>query len=123
MKMFDSRHFFSARSNLRVWAIILFSAFCAYLASICSPIHDYAEMDPRGSSLVAQAMIEHRTMRVDGYKLPASSWLFQVKNGHTYSTYPLGTSLLVLPVVAMALSQGGDMQIDKTDLELQKQVG
>ena len=80
-------------------------------------------MDPRTSTLVAQSLIEHRTIRVDGYKLPAAPWLFEVRNGHTYSIYPLGTPLLVLPFVGAALSQGRDMQDDKVDFRLQKQVG
>jgi hypothetical protein len=118
----DAKKLFSNRAGMFACAILLFSAFCAYQISVCSPITAYAGMDPRGSTLVAQSLIEHGTIRVDGYKLPAAPWLFEVKNGHTYGTYPLGTPLLVLPFVAMALSQGSDMQIDNVDFGLQKQV-
>src|SRR3984893_13820375 len=118
----DAKKLFSNRAGMFAGAILLFSAFCAYQISVCSPITAYAGMDPRGSTLVAQSLIEHGTIRVDGYKLPAAPWLFEVKNGHTYGTYPLGTPLLVLPFVAMALSQGSDIQIDNVDFGLQKQV-
>src|ERR1700730_4438745 len=115
----DIQKLFSIRAELLACAILMFSAFYAYQISARSPITAYAGMDPRGSTLVAQSLIEHGTIRVDGYKLPAAPWLFEVKNGHTYGTYPLGTPLLVLPFVAMALSQGSDMQIDNVDFGLQ----
>src|SRR6202030_4795023 len=98
------------------------SGFCAYQISIHSPITAYAEMDPRANSLVAQSLIQRGTIRADGFKLPAAPWLFEVRNGHTYSIYPLGTPLLLLPFVAIALSGGRDMQIDEFDFRLQKQV-
>ena len=109
-------------AQLVAYVFLLFSAICAFMVSFCSPIFAYAELDPRGSSLVAQSLIQHGTLRVDGYKLPAAFWLFEVKNGHTYSTYPLGTPVFLLPFVAVALKNGADMQIDRSDLLLQKQV-
>ncbi|MBV9673202.1 MAG: hypothetical protein JO076_10320 [Verrucomicrobia bacterium] len=104
------------------YLILAISALCSFAVSYSSPIFSYAEMDPRGSTLVAQAIVQHRTMRLDGYKLPSAPWLFEMKNGHVYSIYPLGTPLLVLPFVAIALNQGKDMQIDKVELTVQKQV-
>jgi hypothetical protein len=123
MTAFDVHKLVSSRTAVFSYAILLFSGFCAYKISIHSPITAYAGMDPRGSSLVAQSLIERGTIRVDGFKLPAAQWLFEVRNGHTYSTYPLGTPLLLLPFVAFALSGGGDMQVDKVDFRLQKEVG
>jgi hypothetical protein len=107
------------------WAaavILLIAALLACLISICAPIRIYTGMDPRGSSLVAQALIQKHTPRVDGYRLPPSQWLFEQIHGHTYSTYPLGTPILIIPVVAAVLPFGGDMQNDKDDLILQKGI-
>jgi hypothetical protein len=101
--------------------VILFvAALCACVTSLCSPIRIYAGMDPRGSSLVAQALIQRHTIRVDNYKLPESRWLFEKINGHVYSTYPLGTPLFLVPGVAIALAFGADMENDKADYILQK---
>jgi hypothetical protein len=122
MTILSLRRAFSDRARLVSLAILVFSAYCAYEISLNSPINAYAAMDPRTNTLVAQALIQHGTIRVDGYKLPAASWLFEVRNGHTYSIYPLGTPLFALPFVAIALSQGSDMQIDELDFRLQKQV-
>src|SRR5438105_14128624 len=96
IRNFDVRKIFSNRAELFASAILLVFACCAYQISVHSPITAYAAMDPRGSTLVAQSLLEHGTIRVDGYKLPAAPWLFQIKNGHTYSNYPLGTPLFVL---------------------------
>jgi hypothetical protein len=122
MTLFDTRKIFPSRTGLLSSTILLLAGFCAYQISISSPIYAYAKMDPRGSSLVAQSLIEHGTIRVDGFKLSAP-WLFEVRNGHTYSIYPLGTPLLLLPFVAIALSEGKDMQNDQDDFRLQKQIG
>src|ERR1700744_5011617 len=111
------------RATLFSYGILLSCAILAYQIGTGSSLTAYANMDPRGSTLVAQSLLQHGTVRVDGYRLPQAPWLFQNKNGHVYSTYPLGTPLLILPFVAIALSNGQDMQNDKADFQLQKQIG
>jgi hypothetical protein len=122
MSIFDFKKFLSNRTRLVAYGILMLCSYCVYQISFWSPIYAYAKMDPRGSSLVAQSIIEHGTIRVDGYRLPAAPWLFEVKNRHTYSTYPLGTPIFILPFVANALRHGHDMQSDKTDFRLQKRL-
>src|SRR5262249_19470979 len=78
------RNLIPKNTTILAFGILLISAFCAQQVSFWSPIFSYAEMDPRGSTLVAQSLIERGTLNVDGYKLPAAPWLFEVKNGRTY---------------------------------------
>jgi len=78
----------------------------------------YSIGDPFGTLLLSQALIEHGSIRLDPYadKIPAG-YQFQQKNGHTYYYFPLGTSIMVMPMAAIALAAGKNMLDDNRRLQ------
>jgi hypothetical protein len=114
---FDNR-----REQILAYLFLAGICFLAYTLIRFSPSYPYENLDARGSSLVAQAILQHQTIRVDGYKLPPQTWLFENRNGHWYTTYPFGTPLFMLPFVARELAQGHDMQQTKDDNKLQRRL-
>jgi len=68
--------------------------------------------DPRATLLVSQALLQHGTIKLDHYGsevLNQYGYVIAQKNGHAYYYFPLGTSLLSVPVVAVANGLGFDM--------------
>lgn len=73
----------------------------------------YTRSDPSGSLLVAQTIIQDGTVKVDVCEAADPRrpfhWQFAQHNGHCYYQFPLGTSLLATPFVAIANLWGMDM--------------
>ena len=94
-----------------------------------SPISEYTTLDPKGSNLTAQAILQHRTIRLDSYAIgqfaegrPELGWQYHVIKGHTYYAYPLGTPLFSTPFVLLGLLNGKDMQTQSDDTGMQKAI-
>ena len=96
-------------------ALLLLAAL-AFGMTYLSPI-TYAISDPHLSLLVSQAILEEGTIKLDAYReraeppldsYPPSGPLARYDD-HLYYYFPLGPSLLALPVVATARGAGLDM--------------
>lgn len=82
--------------------------------------------DPFGTLLVSEALLQHGTIRLDGLDLPdletRLGYRGFVRNGHTYYVYPLGTSLVATPFVAVARRLGVDLRRHEAEVRLQHQL-
>lgn len=107
------------RQRMALWstalAIIIFSI--AYFSPNSSTMSD-----SRYSLLVSQALIRHRTIRLDIYydQLKTSfsedhDYRLGEINGHIYYMYPLGSSFLSVPFVGLLNWLGYDMLIPSTE--------
>jgi len=89
------------------WLLVLVSA----LIFACCKFNrnHYSIGDSFGSLLVSQALLEHASIKLDPYKarIPAG-YQFHEKNGHIYYYFPLGTSIMAAPMIAIALATGND---------------
>ena len=84
---------------------VLAICVAAFLLTYLAPV-DATFSDPALTLLTAQAIVEHGTVRLDGY-VADPRWdfgpLLPEENGHFYDYFPLGTSLLAAPAVWLAL--------------------
>ncbi len=102
------------------YVILLGAGVLATLVSVFSPVsYAYKGLDPSATTLTAQAIIQRRSLRLDGYTLPSAEWVVTRQNGHTYNKYPIGPPLFAIPFVAIALLQGKDMQAPAEDYAVQ----
>lgn len=68
--------------------------------------------DPRGTLLVSEALIQHGTIKVDAYGVDLLSrygYVFYEKNDHFYYYFPIGTSIISAPFVAVINAFGIDV--------------
>lgn len=79
----------------------------------------YTEADTRATLLVAEQIVDNGTITLDAYPRDELGpyYNFQDKNGHVYDFFPVGTSLLAVPAVALAKWAGID--VVETDANLQ----
>ncbi len=108
--------------RLTAYVILLLCLAGAWAVSHFATIYAYTQLDPRGSTLTSEALLQHHTLRLDGYRPLKGYWQYQVKNGHTYYRYPFGTLIFSTPFIGFALSQGRDMQVDRDDLRAQRDI-
>ncbi len=91
------------------WLVTL--CFVAFLLTYLADV-DASLSDPWGTLLTSQAILEHGTIRLDAYAADAR-WSYEpvlpAAGGHVYNYFPLGTSLVALPAVALARLRGEDM--------------
>ena len=97
---------------LRVSLLLSLSA-AAFGLAYFSP-QDSTNSDPRFSLLTAQAILEHGSLKLDPYEAqlgPEFNVNYRINpiKGDHYYAYPLGPSLLALPVVAVARWAGWHM--------------
>ena len=102
--------------------LILLIASVSFLISYNSPIRAYSRLDAKGALLTAQALIQDRSLRLDGYKIRDMEWQFIRRNGHLYYAYPIGTPLLAAPFVLISLITGADMQDEEQEYITQKTI-
>jgi hypothetical protein len=89
--------FISIRS---VW-YFLFFLVCVVLAT---EKNHSVKTDPRGTLLVSEALIRHGTIKMDSYGpdfLERYGYVFYKKNDHYYYYFPIGTSIVSVPIVAI----------------------
>jgi len=87
-----------------------------------SPIEGYKTSDPLGALLVSQLILERGTVILDDYPkdiLDSFEWQIFQRNGHTYYSYPLGTSIFMIPFVVLANLTHMDMKIRHHEIILQ----
>ena len=91
------------------WWSVLAVAATAFFVAYSSPI-DFTYSDPWGNLLTAQAIIEQGTIKLDAYP---EAYPLSLRNaeidGHRYYDFPVGTPLLTVPAVWLALLAGLDM--------------
>lgn len=100
-------------SHIRI-ALVVTSAAFIFAIAYFSP-HTNIDSDPRYTLLVSQALIEHRTVRLDTYQATIENqapveWRLWRNDGHIYYVYPLAASFLALPLVAALHRLGYDMR-------------
>lgn len=101
------------------WIFILFVMSLSYIFFVSSPIDGYKTSDPLGTLLVSQSIIEHGTVKLDNFtkdRLDNFEWQTFQRDGHTFYSYPLGTSVFMIPFVAIANLTHMDME--KRDHEI-----
>lgn len=91
--------------------IILLCVLVAW-TTYFSPV-DYSGFDALGNLLTSQAILEHRTVKLDAYQDQLAGyvegWHLRQKHNHLYYHYPVGTSVAALPFVYIANVFGLDM--------------
>ncbi|MFC1848989.1 hypothetical protein ACFL27_02160 [candidate division CSSED10-310 bacterium] len=98
--------------------IQILCVFIVFLVVIYAPVKNIGS-DPYGCLLTSQSIIEHKTIKLDAY----ASFPYQKsfddrisivrKNGHYYYFFPLGTSVLCVPLVWVANLLGEDILVDE----------
>jgi hypothetical protein len=104
------------------WVLVLMGTSIVIFSS--SPIKGYRTSDPLGTLLVSQSILKHGTVKLDNYSqdiLDRFDWQIFTRNGHTFYSYPLGTSFYMIPFVAIANLTHMDME--KKDHEIVLQGG
>lgn len=103
---------------MKIWLVLCLCGAAVFLLATQSPVSN-SNSDPELTLVVAQALVEQGTIRLDAYEgrlalardfaaYRASNNILQ-QNDHFYNYFPVGPSLLAAPVVALALSLGRDM--------------
>jgi len=101
---------------------ILVALCLSYVLFYMSPIEEYKLSDPLGTLLVSQSILENGTVTLDSYPeyiLDRFDWHLHQIEGHTYYGYPLGTSVFMIPFVALANLTHMDMKRMDHELILQ----
>lgn len=112
-------------SPLQAAGIALLLGLVALVSSLATVT--YAQIsDPWGTLLVSKALATHGTIRLETLEAPhldirLGYRLFE-RGGHQYLVYPLGTPLLVSPVVALAGALGVDVLQYGSELRLQRVI-
>lgn len=68
--------------------------------------------DPRATLMITQVLLKHGTLALDSIgpeRIADYGSVLMQYRGHTYSAFPVGTSLLAIPFVALANAAGLDM--------------
>ena len=108
--------------DVRIWLIL--SSLLIFLLTFFSLNKDTGS-DPKLTLLVAQALLDHGRVRLDPYlnetllDQPFATYLangsiIKTAAGHYYNYFPLGPSILVLPVVWIARLGGQDMRLPQS---------
>lgn len=87
-----------------------------------APTQIYVSGDSQESLVTAQAIVQHGTIRLDAYY--SQDWPATVieENGRLYYYFPLGASVLSVPLVALQLLRGQDMLVEAENFALQKNL-
>ena len=115
------RHRRGFRFSGRLTAVAALS-IAAFALCRAAPL-DYTFSDPWGTLPTAQAILDDGTVRLDAYAESdaiARLGMAYRFEGHIYSYFPLGTSILALPAVAAARRAGLDMTRNADNTSLQR---
>ena len=101
--------------------VLLLSVFAWFLV-MQSPV-DYSMSDARGNLLTAQAMLEHGSIKLDAYQHhPNFSHRYELKQGHYYYYFPVGTPVFSVPFVWLANLRGRHMLEAADDSQTQREI-
>jgi hypothetical protein len=95
----------------------------------CSARSVYEGSDPKFTLLVAQSIVENGTVHLDAYQddeLLGSPFqrhvgnVIRQLNGHYYNYFPVGPSIMTVPIVAVTTGMGFDMRLAQHNFPLQR---
>lgn len=94
------------------WILASVMVVAAGLASFNCKNHLYIGSDPLGTVLVSEQIIDNHSIRLDHYKetIPLYKSRMHEKNGHIYYYFPLGTPLVITPIVLAFKAYGANIQ-------------
>jgi hypothetical protein len=108
--------------------LVLISLFVFGL--VLNATNSSAGSDPKFTLLVSQSLVENGNIRLDAYQddlilnesmqSHVSTGVIVEQDGHLYNYFPVGPSILSLPVVSMAHVAGMDMRLVVDNFLLQK---
>lgn len=103
--------------------ILLFAAAVGLIAYLAP--NNYTMSDSRGALLTAQSMLEGHDGRLDAYPGAVQSLGYRLTRDESATRYffPVGSSLLALPAVAIGRAFDADMVLDATDTLYQMILG
>jgi hypothetical protein len=110
---------FNARKKIDNIIVFVLAAL-ALLVTLTVVVNDTSS-DPRGTTLVAESILKHGTIKLDHYdKENLSTYASQLykRRGHIYYLFPLGSSIASIPFVAAANAVG--MEMTTSDRYVQK---
>lgn len=95
------------------------TAVFIFLLAFYSPISN-TQGDARFSLLVSQALLQEQTIQLDAYEAAvrdqaAVEWRLWEHDDHIYYVYPLGPSILALPIVFLFNLAGYDMRLAEVE--------
>jgi hypothetical protein len=92
-----------------------------------TPMHEGS--DPKFTLLVAQSIVENGTIKLDSYQddlllgepfqIHVGKFIREI-NGHYYNYFPVGPSIITLPIVAVTSKLGFDMSLGQHNFPLQR---
>lgn len=101
------------------WALLRSDGFLHVLACLAVALavltsHNRdVRSDPRATLVAGQVLLQQGTFRLDSLgadRMREYGYVFVERNGHYYSRFPLGSTLVSLPVVALATLGGVDLR-------------
>ena len=107
--------------------LALLSLVTLLIVLFATPMHEGS--DPKFTLLVAQSIVENGTIKLDSYQddlllgepFQAHVGMFiREINGHYYNYFPVGPSIITLPVVAVTSVLGFDMSLGQHNFPLQR---
>jgi hypothetical protein len=100
----------------------LMAAIVVMILSFTASVEDWSHTDPKGSLLSGQALIEHGSLDLTPYAETLSSYGWQlIRDGdEVYYAYPVGTTLLHLPAIWLALQCDLDLSDASMEAELNR---
>ncbi len=104
-----------------ICALLLLACVLAAMVSLVREPNRSVRGDPRATLLVSEALIHHGSVKLDSYppeSLARYGSAIQAKNNHQYYYFPVGTSLLSVPAVAVANAFGYRMLDDETPVQM-----
>lgn len=90
---------------------LIFVLFIVFISVIFASNRS-TDSDPRATLLVSESIIKKGTIKLDHYgsdALKRYGYTVHIKNGHYYYYFPIGTSIVSIPFVAMANGVGLEM--------------
>jgi hypothetical protein len=89
------------RVDVFLGILVLVLSFCAFRRA---PMQQMG--DSRYAMLLADNLLRHGDFALDRYRLPAGEYQIEHVGGHDYYSFPPGTSLLSVPLVALGHLKG-----------------
>lgn len=116
----------SGRARSGQWLLLLLGGLAVFLLSHFATV-ETRNGDFTHTLLVSQAILEQGTVRLDAYKDRVDyardldyNYRVEKVNGHYYYRFPMGPSVLLLPVAWLANLWGYDMAVHDQEYELIK---
>lgn len=99
---------------------IVFAAAAAFALVLGAENRDVVS-DPVATLLTSEQMLRSGTVRLDAYSVGTLSpirWAMYESNGHIYNYFPLGSSIVAIPFVAIAVLFGANVPVVNPELQV-----